>query len=344
MIYLDHNATTPLHPAARRAMEVWLDRPANPMSMHRWGRDAAAAIDRARAQVAAAVGAQPGQVFFTSGASEANNWLLSQGQWAVSAVEHPSVRSRAAQILPVDSQGRCWPGRDLPGVTSISVMLANNETGVLQPVEDWLLWCRARGLVLHVDAAQGPGKVPVEIQADYLTLSSHKVGGPQGVGALVCRGEVPEALIRGGPQERARRAGTHNVMGIVGFGAAIEAAHPLTSMQRTSTLRDHLEARLVAAGGVVAGAGAPRLPNTLCIHFPGIEAQDLVVALDMAGIGISAGSACASGSPEPSSVLKAMAFPGSAVRFSLGPQSTLDEVSEAAGRTVALLPQLSSLL
>ena len=339
MIYLDHNATTPLHPAARRAMEVWLDLPANPMSMHRWGRDVAAAIDRARAQVAAAVGAQPGQVFFTSGASEATNWLLSQGVWAVSAVEHPSVRSRATHILPVDGQGRCWPGQDIPGITGISVMLANNETGVLQPVEDWLAWCRARGLALHVDAVQGPGKVFVEIQADYLTLSSHKVGGPQGVGALVCRGEVPEVLIRGGPQERARRAGTHNVMGIVGFGAAIEAARPLTS-----TLRDHLEARLVEAGGVVAGAGASRLPNTLCIHFPGIEAQDLVVALDMAGIGISAGSACASGSPEPSSVLKAMAFPGSAVRFSLGPQSTLAEVSEAAERTVALLPQLSSLL
>ena len=335
MIYLDHNATTPLRSEARKAMELWLDLPANPMSMHRWGRDAAAAVDRARAQVATAVGARPGQVFFTSGASEANNWLLSEGRWAVSAVEHPSVRSRAAQILPVDRQGRCYPGEELPGITGVSVMLANNETGVLQPVEEWLAWCRARGLALHVDAAQGPGKVPVDIQADYLTLSSHKVGGPQGVGALVCRGEVPEVLIRGGPQERARRAGTHNVMGIVGFGAAMEAATP-----QNPRLRDRLEEVLVAAGGQVAGAGAPRLPNTLCIHFPGVEAQDLVVALDMAGVGISAGSACASGSPEPSSVLKAMGFSGSAVRFSLGTRTTDAEVEEAAARTLALLPQL----
>ena len=335
MIYLDHNATTPLRAEAWKAMAVWVDLPANPMSMHRWGRDAAAAVDRARGQVAAAVGARPAQVFFTSGASEANNWLLSQGRWAVSAVEHPSVRSRAARVLPVDAQGRCWPGEELPGITGVSVMLANNETGVIQPVEVWLAWCRARGLALHVDAAQGPGKVPVEIQADYLTISSHKVGGPQGVGALLCRGEVPEALVRGGPQERARRAGTHNVMGIVGFGAAMEAATPMVG-----DLRDRLEAVLVDAGGRVAGAGAPRLPNTLCIHFPGVEAQDLVVALDMAGVGISAGSACASGSPEPSSVLKAMGFAGSAVRFSLGTGTTEAEVEEAAARMLALLPQL----
>lgn len=305
-------------------MELWQDRPANPMSMHREGREAAAALDRARGQVAGACGWLREEVFFTSGATEANNWLLREGRWAVTAVEHPSVRAWGAVTLPVDEDGVADPGLapDLDGYTGVSVMLANNETGVMQPVEAWAAWCRARGLLLHVDAAQGPGRIPLRVEADFLTLSAHKAGGPMGVGALLARkGRWPKALLQGGPQERGRRAGTHNLPGIVGFGAVMEEGNV-----QGSDLRDALEAGLIALGGRVAGRGTSRLPNTCCVGFSGIDAQDLVVALDLEGIAVSAGSACASGSPEPSHVLKAMGFPGSAVRFSLGPRNTAAEV------------------
>lgn len=309
-------------------MLPWWDQPANPMSMHAEGRAAAAALDRARGQVAEACGFSREEVFFTSGATEANNWLLSKGKWAVTAVEHPSVLGRGAIRLPVDENGVAQPSMapELEGFDGVSVMLANNETGVIQPVAEWSEWCRRKKLRFHVDASQGPGRIATKISADYLTLSAHKAGGPTGVGALLARrGIWPEALLVGGPQERNRRAGTHALPAIVGFGAVMEARG-----EGSPVARDALEARLLALGGKVAGGGASRLPNTCCVGFGGIDAQDLVVALDLEGIAVSAGSACASGSPEPSHVLKAMGFRGSAVRFSLGPENTVAEMVEVA--------------
>lgn len=332
MIYLDHNATTPLSSAAREAMVPWLGVPANPMAMHRFGREAMRAVDDARAQVAALVGRPREAVYFTSGATEANTTVLSRGRWAVSAVEHPSVLAWAGCIIKVDDQGVVQlDSVDPAGLDGVSVMLANNETGVLQPLDAVRRYCVAHGLLLHVDASQGPGRVPVDVDADFLTLSAHKMGGPQGVGAIVSRRGF-EPLLRGGPQERARRAGTHNVAGIVGFGAAA-AGLP----RQTSTLRDRLEA---GTGGRVAGAGAPRLPNTTCVAFEGVDAQDLVIALDLDGVAVSVGSACASGSPEPSHVLRAMGFRGSATRFSLGAETTEAEVDAVIGKVRAAVDRL----
>lgn len=335
-VYLDYNATTPLSAVASDALLPWLGRPANPMSLHRWGRAAAMAIDHARAQVAEAMNWHREGVLFTSGATEANATVLSTGRWAVSAIEHPSVAVHGALFLPANAQGICLPEHapDLSGMDGVSIMLANNETGVVQPISEWSAFCRARGLRLHVDAAQGPGKVSCKTDADFMTISAHKFGGPQGVGALLYR-QAPPILLAGGPQERSRRAGTHNVAGIVGMGAAAAA---ITLQQ--PELRDRLESALIAQGGRVAGAGAERLPNTLCIGFDGIDAQDLVIALDLAGIGISAGSACSSGSPKPSTVLKAMQFPGSAVRFSLGQGTTAAEIDETIQATTRILGQL----
>ncbi|MFZ5480327.1 MAG: cysteine desulfurase family protein [Myxococcota bacterium] len=320
MIYLDHNATTPLHPAARDAMLPWLGPPANPTSAHAFGRAAAEAVDRARAQVAELCGWHREGVYFTAGATEANATVLSRGRWLVSAVEHPSVRVWGAGELPVDADGVVRLGE--VDADAVSVMLANNETGVIQPVAEI---ARGRAFLLHVDATQAPGKIPVRLDADFVTLSAHKMGGPTGIGALLVRkGVAFEPLLRGGSQERGRRAGTHAVAAIVGFGAAASVAGTTSP-----TLRDRLEAGLVALGGRVAGAGAPRLPNTSCVGFEGVLAADLAIALDLAGVAVSAGAACASGSAERSHVLRAMGFPGTAVRFSLGPSTTEAEVDAA---------------
>jgi cysteine desulfurase len=389
LVYLDHNATSPLRDVARDAMLPWFGRPANPFSTHAAGRAAAAAVDEARAQVAALAGWRREGVFFTSGATEANATALSHGRWLVSAVEHPSVLVWAAETLPVDAEGRvrldvlaellgggappsdapagaaprggarsrgdprrlpapvgaspgraAGPGLDRPGFDGVSVMLANNETGVVQPIAAIAAAVHRAGLLLHVDASQAPGRIPLALaaDADLLTLSSHKLGGPQGVGALLVRaGRSVEPLLRGGPQERGRRAGTHNVAGIVGFGAAAETV----STAPDAALRDRLEAALAGLGGRVAGAGAERLPNTTCVGFTGVDAADLVMALDLDGVAASAGSACASGSPEPSHVLRAMRFPGSAVRFSLGPGSTSADVDAAVAAVARALPRFA---
>ncbi len=336
MIYADHNASAPLAPRARAAMEPWLDLPGNAFSAHEVGRRAAIAVEQARAQVAALVGARPGEVFFTSGATEANATVLSRGRWLVSAVEHPSVLVWGDATLPVDAHGRVDLDRlpDPAGFDGVAVMLANNETGVIQPVDALAEWARTHGLLLHVDASQGPGRVPIDrIAGDTLTLSAHKLGGPQGVGALVARRPV-EPLLRGGPQERGRRAGTHAVAAIVGFGAA--TGGPLQDPRA----RDRLEGGLLALGGRVAGKGAPRLPNTACVGFDGVDANDLVIVLDLAGICVSAGSACASGSPEPSHVLRAMGHPGSAVRFSFGHGTPDHDVDTLVAAVAGALRQL----
>ena len=342
MIYLDYNATSPLLPAAYEAMAPLLGAPTNPGSAHAAGRAAAAAVDKARAQVAALVGWHREGVIFTGGATEANATALHFGRWKVSAVEHPSVLAWSDHTLPVDDEGRVLlaplaePGA-FDGFTGLSVMLANNETGVLQPIAELAVLARRAGVLLHVDASQGPGRVPMRFEADLVTLSAHKFGGPQGVGALLVRaGREVAPLLRGGSQERGQRAGTLNVAGIVGMGAAAITVFGAASPAR----RDRLERALVALGGRVAGAGADRLPNTSCVGFDAIDAGDLVMALDLEGVAVSVGSACASGSAEPSHVLRAMGFPGSAVRFSLGPRTTDAEVDAAAAAVARILARV----
>lgn len=342
MIYLDWNATTPGRPEAVEAAIPWLAAPANPGSAHRYGREAARAVDEARGSVAAMAGWHREGVFFTSGATEANATLLSRGRWVCSAVEHPSVLAWCGLTLPVDEEGvvRVSPA-DLAGHDGVSVMLANNETGVVQPIAEVAAAARAAGVKLHVDASQAPGKIVLDAlaHADFVTLAAHKLGGPRGVGALLVRkGLSFEPLLRGGGQERGRRAGTTNVAGVVGFGVAAQWAAGAAPM--SPALRDALEAGLVALGARVAGAGAPRLPNTSMVAFDGVDANDLVVALDLAGFAISAGSACASGSPEPSHVLRAMGWAASGVRFSLGWATTRAEVDAVLAALPAILARL----
>jgi cysteine desulfurase len=353
--YLDHNASSPLRPAARAAMIAALDATGNPSSVHAEGRRARAIIDTAREQVAALIGAKPSEVVFTSGATEANNCVMAGG-WktiCVSAVEHDSVlapaRASGAKViaLPARTDGVV----DLQSVAGelshagaggaralLSVMMANNETGVIQPVAEAADLAREHGLSLHVDAVQGPGRLPVDFQslgADTLTFSSHKLGGPRGVGALIVRDGVNlPALIKGGGQERRRRGGTENVAGIAGFGAAAaEAARAVDVAGRMAALRDKLESGVMAAtpNAVIIGRNAPRIGNTSCIAVPGKPAETLVIRLDLAGIAVSAGAACTSGKVGANSVLEAMGLGSdiarSSVRVSLGPETNDDDIA-----------------
>lgn len=334
--YLDHNATSPLRPVAFDAMVEALRAGGNPSSVHQVGRKARNALDMARRQVAKLVGAQPIEVIFTSGGTEANNIALAgsgRRRLLVSSVEHESVRNAApdAAIIPVDGNGvvdlvaleRALAASDEPAL--VSVMLANNETGVLQPVAEVVALARAVGALVHCDGVQAAGKVAVSFHGlgvDYMSLSAHKIGGPTGIGALVAREGAPLAADRkGGGQESYRRAGTENVAGIVGFGAAAdEAARGLD----VTGLRDRLELALVqiAPGARIYGAAVPRLGNTSFVSMPGVTAETQVMALDLAGVCVSAGSACSSGKVHQSAVLAAMGVPvaeaGSAIRISLG--------------------------
>ena len=334
--YLDHNATSPLRPVAFDAMVEALRAGGNPSSVHDAGRKARAIVDKARREVASLVGALPTETIFTSGGTEANNLALSgagRRRVLVSAIEHDSVRRGVphAEILPVDSDGVL----DLAALDAtlaassepvlVSVMLANNETGVLQPIAEVVRLARAVGALVHCDAVQGAGKVPVDLQGlgvDYLSLSAHKLGGPAGVGALVVRNGAPFSPDRlGGGQEFNRRAGTENVAGIAGFGAAAQAAR--VGLDVTG-MRDRLELSLVqiAPGATVFGARAPRIGNTTCISMPGVPAETQVMALDLAGVCISAGAACSSGKVQRSPVLTAMGVAAEeatwATRISLG--------------------------
>ena len=344
--YLDYNATAPVRPEVVEAIARALDSPGNASSVHGSGRAARLALERARAAVAALVGARPDAVLFTSGGTEANNQALAsvRGPCLVSAIEHDSVLQAApdALRLPVDAQGRLDLDRLGERVAAIrpaliSVMLANNETGVLQPVGEVVALARRHGILVHSDAVQAAGKVTLDAGAlgvDFLSLSAHKLGGPQGVGALVLgAGIEPAALLRGGSQERRRRAGTENLPGIVGFGRAAELALEDTGFAaRTAALRDRLEAgvRAVAPGARIYGAGALRLPTTSCLAMPGVGNETQLIALDLAGIHVSTGSACSSGKVGPSHVLAAMgvapAEAASAIRVSLGWASTEADV------------------
>jgi cysteine desulfurase len=337
--YLDYNATAPLKPAVIAAMSTALAETGNASSVHRFGRVARRGIETAREQVAALVGAAPHQVVFTGGGTEANNLALAHSAGArmlVSAVEHDSVSraADAATAIPVDRNGvvdlaafeRLVARDGAPAL--VAVMLANNETGVIQPVAEVARIAHAHGSLVHCDAVQAAGKIVIDMAAlgvDTLALSAHKMGGPQGVGALIVGDGVElRPMLRGGGQERGRRAGTENVAGIAGFGVAAQlAARDLDAMAGLARGRDEMEARLRRAvpEAAVFGASAPRLPNTSCIAMPGISAETQVMAMDLAGIAVSAGSACSSGKVKPSHVLAAMGagdLAGNAIRVSAG--------------------------
>ncbi len=326
--YLDHNATSPLRPAAFESMVEVLRVGGNPSSVHAAGRKARAVVEAARRQVAALVGALPTEIVFTSGGTEANSLALSgagRRRVLVSAVEHDSVLRAVpgAEIVGVDGNGvvdlaaleqALASSGDEPVL--VSVMLANNETGVLQPIAEVVRLARAAGALVHCDAVQAAGKVPVDVHGlgvDYLSLSAHKIGGPTGVGALMVRNGAPFATDRrGGGQESNRRAGTENVAGIAGFGAAAqEAGKQAAEGARSRRLArpDRTFLVQIAPQARIFGAGAKRIANTSCISMPGVPAETQVMALDLAGVCISAGAACSSGKVQRSAVLAAMGVP-----------------------------------
>jgi cysteine desulfurase len=369
--YLDHNATSPLRAEVREAVVDASSLPGNPSSVHAEGRAARAAVEEARAKVAALVGARPEDVIFTSGGTEANALALaaqSGEAWHcyLSAIEHPSVLSggrfyrETTAVLLVTADGvadlsvlaqkleKHKPGGWRP---IVSLMAANNETGALQPVAEAARIVHEAGGILHSDAVQAAGRIPLDMTAlgaDMLTLSAHKIGGPKGVGALVlAEGTSVEPLIKGGGQEGRRRAGTENVAGIVGFGVAAElAAADLARMDDIAKLRDALEAgvRVVAKNAAVFSAAVPRLPNTSCFAVPGAKAETVVIGLDLAGIAVSAGSACSSGKVEASHVLAAMGvapeLAQGAIRVSLGFGSSNTDIEAFQGAFGDLIKRL----
>jgi len=355
-VYLDHNATSPLRPAAAAAMHRALDDVGNPSSVHSFGQRARRLVDGARQQIADVLAVSALDVIFTSGGTEANNLALLGApvdRLIVSAVEHDSILATAGaagqglDILPVDGDGRV----DLTvlerllangaGRVLVSVMFANNETGVVQPVAEIARLARAAGALFHCDAVQALGRLPLLptlLDADLVTLSAHKIGGPPGVGALVVRGDhILMPQLHGGGQERFRRAGTQNVPGITGFGAAVgDALSSAQEVQRLAVVRDVMEKALAQAGAVIVGSGAPRLPNTSAIAMPGVKSETQVIALDIEGIAVSAGAACSSGKVTRSHVLDAMQVADevalSTIRISLGwstQESDIDRVVSA---------------
>lgn len=338
--YLDWNATAPVRPEAAAAVAAALTTLGNPSSVHRFGRAAKRGLSEAREAVAALVKARPEEIVFTGGGTEANVLALSGfpgRRPIVSAIEHDSVRQAVPEIefIPVLADGRAdlraletmLAGDARPAL--VSLMLANNETGVIQDVAAAAELVHRHNALIHCDAIQAPGKIAVDFAAlgtDVMTLSAHKIGGPMGVGALVVRrGLDLQPLLRGGGQEQRRRAGTENLPGIAGFGAAALAAKAgLETYQQVAKLRDKAQQRLcaLAPDAVVFGAEAPRLSNTLCIAMPRVAASTQVIALDLTGVAVSAGSACSSGKVARSHVLEAMgvapALVECAIRISLG--------------------------
>lgn len=362
-IYLDHNATTPLDPRVLRAMEPALRESfGNPSSLHWFGQQARAAVDEAREEAAALIGASPGELVFTGSGSEADNMAL-RGLAAMareprrkivySAIEHHAVLNTAKALIeegfPVECARAGADGLvDLDDLRAklddrtalVAVMLANNETGVIQPVAEIAALARQRGAHVHCDAVQAAGKIALDVRrldADTLALSAHKFYGPKGVGALyVRRGTRMKALVRGGSQEKNRRAGTENVAGIVGLGCAARLARAelAADTARLRALRDRLEAPLLAIPGTQRNGDGPRVPNTVNVSFEGIDAESLLMALDLKGVAVSTGAACAAGAVEPSHVLRAMGLPmervQASVRFSLGRGNSEGEIDRAA--------------
>lgn len=382
LVYLDHNATTPLDPRVREAMLPWLgERFGNPSSIHRVGQAARNAVEEAREHVAALIGARPPEVVFTASGTEANDTVVASavesarrsaaggGHLAISAVEHPSVRQAAARAARAGLEvTRVPPGEDgvvppaamigalRPDTLLACLMLANNEVGTLQPVAAVAAECRARGIPLLCDAVQAVGKVPVDVASlgvDLLVLGAHKFGGPLGAAALWIRDGVEvESLLVGGGQERRRRAGTENVAAIVGLGAAAALARdemdgqlPPPRPLQLAALRDRFEAGLRAVpGAIVHCRTAPRLPNTSHVAFTGVEGEALLIRLDLAGFAVSTGSACSSGTVEPSQTLLAMGLSPaealSSIRVSFGIANSAADVDRflaaLAGEVAAL--------
>ena len=367
-IYLDHNATTPLDPRVLDAMlPVLREGFGNPSSLHWYGQQARARLDEARAEVARLVGATPSEIVFTAGGTEADNMALRgaagaarEGRRAVviSAIEHHAVlntaKALAAEGWTVETARAGEDGAvDLDDLRAkvdertavVAVMLANNETGIVQPSAEAARIARAAGALYHCDAVQAAGKVPIDVRAldaDTLALSAHKFYGPKGVGSLyVKRGTKLAAWVRGGSQERNRRAGTENVAGIAGMGraAALAVADLAAEGPRLCALRDALETRLLAVPGARRNGEGVRVPNTANVSFEGIEAESLLMALDLAGIAISTGAACAAGAVEPSHVLRGMGLPAErvqgSIRLSLGRSTTAEEVDRAAAAVEA---------
>ncbi|TQF26018.1 cysteine desulfurase [Bradyrhizobium sp. UNPF46] len=361
-VYLDWNATTPLRPEARAAMVAAFDLIGNPSSVHAEGREARRLVEEARATLAAAVGALPRNVIFTSAGTEANALALSPGlrgpsgrpveRLLVSAVEHASVLAggrfpgAAIGLIPVTRPGvvdlehlRAQLKDGPPAL--VSIMAANNETGALQPVAEAATIVHEAGGLLHVDAIQALGKIPFDIKAvgaDLATFSAHKIGGPKGVGALVVAEGIAglEPVLRGGGQEQSRRAGTENVSGIAGFGAAVRVALQALpeDVERMATLRNHFEKGIRGiAGATIFSEGVKRLPNTVLFTAPGLKAETAVIGFDLEGIAVSSGSACSSGKVQPSHVLSAMGFDPmvaqGAVRLSLGWSTEPDDINRA---------------
>ena len=371
-IYLDHNATTPLLPEVIDRMTGTLrEEFGNPSSVHHFGQQAKAAIDEARTEVATLLSADPSEVLFTSGGTESDNIAIRGAAEALeatgrrhliaSSIEHEAVlntlkalakRGWRTTLLPVDQTGIAAPDALRAALADdtalVSVMHANNEIGTIQPIAELARIAHDRGALFHTDAVQSAAKLPVSVRSlgvDMLSISAHKFYGPKGVGALwIRRGLRVLPLLTGGRQERSRRAGTENVAGIVGMGVAARIARGKMADEgtRLSALRDRLEAEILAAvpGTAVNGAREPRVPNTTNVSFDRVEAESLLIALDLEGIAVSTGSACSSGTLEPSHVLKAMGFNAhraqNSIRFSLGASSTDAEID----RVIAVLPKM----
>lgn len=369
-IYLDHNATTPVAPPVADAMARALRTVfGNPSSVHAYGQEAKTALDEARSAVARLIGAEPAEIVFTSGGSESDNLAVrgvaeaagpGRRHLVASTIEHEAVLRTlkalggagwSATLVGVDERGVVTPERLAEALTDetalVSVMHANNEIGAIQPVAELAALAHERGALAHTDAVQSVGKIPVDVRSlgvDLLSLSGHKFNGPKGAGALwIRRGARLRAQMTGGRQERNRRAGTENLPAIVGLGAA--ARRLLDEREAAETadvtaLRDRLEAGILAAvpGAAVNGDSAPRVGNTSNVSFPGVEAESLLIALDLEGIAVSTGSACSSGTLEPSHVLRAMGFSPhrtqNSIRFSLGLGNTAADVD----RVTAVLP------
>ncbi len=375
-VYLDNNATTPVLPEVLEAMRPYFaEHFGNASSIHHHGQETRAAVERARESVAALLGCRPSEVVFTSGGTEGDNLAISgltrTGDHIISStIEHHAVLNSCKHMeamgcevtyIPVDGRGLVDPDdvrRALrPDTKLITIMMANNETGVLQPVEEIGKIAAEADVYFHTDAVQAAGKVPIDvkmIRCDLLSISGHKLHAPQGVGAIyVGKGTILQPMFYGGSHERSRRAGTENVPGIIGLGKAAELAREgleRGDQVRLAAMRDRIEEKIlsdVEATGI-NGEGAPRVPNTTNIHFDYIEGEALVIALDLKGLAVSTGAACSSGAIEPSHVLTAMGLPPeiarASLRFSLGKQNTPDDVEFALDllpRTVARLRELS---
>ena len=378
-IYFDHNATTPVDPAVAETVTRTLSGTfGNASSVHHFGQQAKAVLDEARSAVASLISAEPSEVVFTSGGTESDNFALrgvaealeptGRRHLIASSIEHEAVlvtlralarRGWRTTLLSVDQSGIVKPEALADALTDesaiVSIMHANNEIGTIQPIAELARLAHARGALFHSDAVQSIGKIPVDVRAlgvDLLSLSAHKFNGPKGVGALwIKRGARVTSVMTGGKHERSRRAGTENVPGIAGLGAAAQlAAKKLGSESaRLAALRNRLEEEILkkVPGTAVNGAREPRVPNTTNISFDGVEAESLLIALDLEGVAVSTGSACSSGTLEPSHVLRAMGLPSprtqNSIRMSLGAGNTDAEVDFVVSKLPAIVDKLRSL-